>query len=275
MQNNLINYEEEFKSGKYLFKFCKFNVFTIQTLVNKTLYFSSPDKLNDPLDCRFKLKIKNPNNFSNKTQEIIKYSGWFLNEELDFFLNKDANLRIGDEKRQVEFLHKFLTYVQNSYIGICSFSTVFSNNLLWSHYSDEARGLCLVFDKQKLIESIKENSKNLNVKITPKRISYGGIKNIEIQLYKNGNLGYSIEHLFSKTKQWNYEKEFRIIVEQKPNHSLFSPINKLNPFIDFSEESLSYIVLGERIFDSNRSIIVNLKEERLVKSEILEHKFDY
>ena len=53
----------ELESGKYLFKYCKFDVNALQIIINKTLYFNTPNNLNDPLDSRFILDIKKTGEF--------------------------------------------------------------------------------------------------------------------------------------------------------------------------------------------------------------------
>lgn len=275
MSEKEIDYDEVLSSGKYLFKYCRFNVNALQILINNTLYFAHPDKLNDPLDSRFNVIIKDPHNFSDKTREKIKFSGWFLDEEITLLL-KDAGLLLGDEKKIEELFQKLFCYIQNTYVGICSFSLIHSDNLLWSHYSDEARGLCFVFDKGKLLESIAVENKLRNIEIFKESVSYKGVKKLEIKLYKrDGDLSYSFNHLFSKTKHWEYEKEYRLVLGQKQKKLFSVSPNRFNPLIKFSEESLRYIMIGERMLKEHRQILCNLRDNGIIKAELLEHKFDY
>ena len=72
MEEEKVDYKEKLNSGKYIFKFFRFDINALQILANDTLYFSSSNKLNDPLDSRFKLKVINPNNFSKKQKTILE-----------------------------------------------------------------------------------------------------------------------------------------------------------------------------------------------------------
>ncbi len=270
---NLGNYDDELSTGKYLFKFCRFNVNALQIILNNTIYFASPNKLNDPLDSKFKLNLINTNYFSEKTKEKIRFSGWHLDEEINLLL-KDAGLISGDKKKQEILFEKLFDYIQNTYTGICSFSSVYEDNLLWSHYADVARGLCFVFDKEILINSINENKEYRNINISHYPVSYRGVKKLKIVLNRNGNLSYYWNHLFSKTKHWKYEKEFRIMLEQEQRIPLSFSVNKFKPNLNFSGECLKYIILGERMSKEHRDMLFNLRNNNVIKAEILEHKFD-
>lgn len=243
----------------------------MQIAVNNTLFFCPTDKLNDPLDSRVKLKIINPHNYSYKTSDLIKGSGWFLNEELTTLL-RDAGLQLGYEESQTKLFKEFFSHLQNNYLGICSFSNTHSENLLWSHYSNEAKGICFVFDNDQLLKSIKSKLSKRNVKIKHEKVSYRGVKKLEVKLFKNGEFEFTNNHLFSKTTHWKYEKEFRIVLMQNPGRYLTN--GKFYPFVDFDRDCLKYILLGERMPKEHRKILFNMKDRGLIKAEFLDHKFD-
>lgn len=145
MTEELKKIDEELQSGKYLFKYCKFDVNALQIIINKTLYFSSPDKLNDPLDSKFILNIKNPNNYSKVTKNIIKESLSVNNPRINWELS-DVSLEMGNKESQEKLFKEFFTHLQNTESGICCFSRTHSNHLLWSHYADGDKGFCFAFD---------------------------------------------------------------------------------------------------------------------------------
>lgn len=267
-------YDNEFKSGKYLFKYCKFDINAIQIITNKTLYFSSPDKLNDPLDSKFDLKIKNSQYFSKETKTVLKESISNLSEEIREYL-RNVGSELGNITSQERLLKEYFTFIQNTYLGICCFSRTHSENLLWTHYADQAKGVCLVFDKEKLLESFQKNLKKSNYKIIHHPVSYRGVKKLIVRLYKNGEIGYSNQYLFSKTSHWKYEKEYRFVLEMRnKNDSLFYKTNRFSHFFDFDIECIKYIIEGQRMPPEHRNILNNLKNENVFKTELLEHKFD-
>ncbi len=270
---NELDIEDELNSGKYLFKFCRFNTNALQILINKTLYFCPPNKLNDPLDSQFNLKINKLNNFSQKTRESILSSRFFLSEKIKFLI-KDIGLDLGKESSHESFFTEYFTHLQNDYHGICCFSQTHSDNLLWTHYSDEAKGICLVFDRALLITALKNNLNSGSYHLYHGSTTYRGIKKLESTLCKDGRLKWTLNHLFSKTKHWKYEKEYRLILSQLPRHSLeLIPVN-FNPFLKIDDTCLKFVIMGQRISNENKNMLRNLKEKNVMNAILLDHKFD-
>jgi len=271
MAEEEIDYDEELQSGKYLFKYCKFDVYTIQTIINKALYFCTPDKLNDPLDSNFDLMIENPENFSDKTRDFIRFSGFPISERVKSLV-RCANLILGDVEKQKEFLTEFSHDTQNKFLGISSFSTkVKDKNLLWSHYANEAKGLCLVFDKEQLIQSLCKN-KLKYYRMYKGNVSYDGVKPLIVEINKEGELLYTYDHLFSKTQHWAEEEEYRVIIE-KIDYDWFNP-NYFDPFLNFEDQCLKFIIVGQRIEPENLKILENLRFLKCFDATILNHTFD-
>lgn len=266
-------FDLELESGKYLFKYCKFDVNVLQIIINKTLYFSAPDKLNDPLDSDFELRIKNPENFSETTLDIIRYSGFAFREELRAFLKKPSSSMINRERLKI-LLEEFFNYMQDTYLGICSFSTKKnSSNLLWSHYANEAKGLCLVFDREQLIQSLTEND-TTGIRFFNDSINYDGIKPIEVDIKDDGGFSYTFAHLFFKTQHWSDEKEFRIIKKSYVTGSSDFEFIRFFPFSRFDDKCLKFIITGERILEEHLHMLEQLKANKSISAKILGHKFD-
>lgn len=85
---------------------------------------------------------------------------------------------------------------------------------MWGHYADKGNGVCLVFDKQKLLNLLSINALILyNDKIT---YSSSFHSSISIKFDRLGNVKpFSKRELkqyfFSKTKDWENEQEYRIL----------------------------------------------------------------
>ena len=93
--------------------------------------------------------------------------------------------------------------------GLCCFTTENSNHLMWSHYADGHKGFCLEFDTRKC--------KLLSEKLFPVTYSdeFPIIKEFD-EIIPNGVL--------RKTKKWEYEKEWRLIIGGSGNCHL--PYNR-------------------------------------------------
>lgn len=115
-----------------------------------------------------------------------------FNDVFDPYL-KSKNLKIN--KGIIEILNK---------IKITCFTEKYNNNLMWSHYGDNHKGVCLGYKFRKNISHI----------LRP--IDYIGLtteikENFSETLYSLDEI-LTIEELFyRKTKDWQYEKEWRLI----------------------------------------------------------------
>lgn len=106
------------------FKYRAVNKRLLESLVSSKLYFSKPSQLNDPFDCLLDLKKSFKRAASKATG---RRKEWL-----------EHALRSGDK-----FLSDFHTLFEN--YGICSFSLDVRISLMWSHYADEHRGVCLLY----------------------------------------------------------------------------------------------------------------------------------
>ncbi len=106
-----------------LYKFRKINKRLFESLIHSNIYFARPSHLNDPLDCRVDIResveraILKSHPESRPKLEKLRDENWFF---------KKAKKKFED-------------------IGVCSFSREQSNSLMWSHYADEHRGVCLKY----------------------------------------------------------------------------------------------------------------------------------
>jgi len=241
-----------------LFKYMPLNLFSLQTIVNNTLYFNSPNLLNDPLDCQFEIQITNLEFFSKKIVDFIKSKRPLLNQKLNY-LSRNVLLSHNQEL-QKEFLNEFFKFDFIENHGICSFSQTVYDNLLWSHYGDKAKGICIVFKKDELIKSIDESLKDSYYTFNHDFVRYKGVKKLTFKLKNNNNgFSYTNKHFYSKTKHWSYEKEYRIVLIKK-----FKEWNHFNyPYdfmrmVPFSKESIHSIILGEKIDTQDKQLIENI-----------------
>lgn len=97
-----------------LFRFRRIDKHFLQSLVNSELYFSRPDRLNDPFDCRVDFRASLDN-------AIIKSVG----------TNLDKLKQLREIMSEAVNSAKIKEFVEN--VGICSFSQEFLNTLMWSH----------------------------------------------------------------------------------------------------------------------------------------------
>ncbi len=180
-----------------LFKYRTINQHLINSLSESTLYFAAPDKLNDPFDCQV--------NIEKCLLEAISES-------------------VGKERKYLEALTKipqFAAKLQKGLlgVGICSFSKILDNPLMWAHYANNHRGLNLLY---KIPEQFFLDERNRIIGLAA--TEYGAsplrkwFKEVAPTLGKPGSVEMGValsKKLFTvKGKHWEYEQEVRAIREQ-------------------------------------------------------------
>ncbi|MEP7229002.1 MAG: DUF2971 domain-containing protein [Ginsengibacter sp.] len=196
-------------------------------LEQNKLWLSSPVGLNDPYDCQIPAIIDN--------QEINSYEFFhFLQESfMAEFPGKSLNDNDINEKwneikknpqhffsqRQSQLLEMYLSF------GVFSLCKNPDNFLLWSHYADAHKGLCIGFNIKDLVTHFNGTFE----KVTYQR-DLPVFKFLENQ-----------EETFSKTLatkhiQWDYEKEWRI-----------TKINSADQEIDIPDTTIAEVYLGAKM----------------------------
>jgi hypothetical protein len=163
------------------------------------LYFALPDRLNDPFDCRVDiiaaLEIAISKSEEQLRQNLEKFRG------LRFFGGVQTNLKK---------------------VGVCSFSIENDNPVMWSHYADGHRGVCLIYS---IPGSFFHENKEQILGISEVIYSVSPLSDWFINWSKEGpykldspedyrdNFGIPLikKALTVKAQEWEYEKECRII----------------------------------------------------------------
>jgi len=165
-----------------------------------TLKFSSPSSFNDPFEFHdglveydiskkyFKEIIKKRTNDPNRVKRQLAI---FEKDKKDFVTN------LIDQFQSLKGETK-----------ICCFSAINSNILMWSHYSHCHSGICIQFDEKLLSDIFNKNCLIANVKYAR------SLKTLNFSRYKNR----AVDHMvLTKSKDWKYEKEKRIILGGNPD----------------------------------------------------------
>ncbi|GBD90673.1 hypothetical protein BMS3Abin04_01390 [bacterium BMS3Abin04] len=199
---------------KSLYKFKTFDKKNhYQDLLNNVLYFPSPRELNDPFDSkipiRYDLCTKQELVEIVKKFETVKYDKSPRKERRKTVFQKVKELQQELKSNPERIVKRMEKYIENT-IGIFSFTEKLDNLLLWSHYADSHKGFCVEFSAPKL--------NNLMVEVFLKEIDKAFIFKVH---YQNE---YPIVHpiktsyedrlnlqFCTKSKNWEYEKEWRII----------------------------------------------------------------
>lgn len=173
--------------------------------------------------------------------------------------NRDFMLMIKAEK-YVKEQCSIISFSKNYMTGpVCEEGS--NHPAMWAHYSEDSNGVCIVLDKDALLEANKKQLSQLFFKMEPIRYGLQNAPKQGIEYdYYNGVSDFvqrNYRELFYKKHiDWSYEDEVRFFVE--------SPEIYLN-----IEGAIKYIVLGGRLrFDEARL-------ERLIEQMITPGKKGY
>lgn len=159
-------------------------------LGNGKLLFNRPSDFNDPFEC--KAIIDN----SDTTKE--EWRQYLSKQALDPLAQQQLFNIIMSNPKDVDRIIGEEIQRQNEANGILCLSSEPDNILLWSHYAKDHKGVCLVFDISKDIESF---TTPLKVDYDNHYPKYNYIRNPEMVL----------KVALKKAKMWNYEKEYRVL----------------------------------------------------------------
>jgi Protein of unknown function (DUF2971) len=124
---------------KYVYKYRPLNINTEKIFTDSKLWFSKPNDFNDPFDCQV---IVDTNNTEN---EIAN----FLRQNKPSMVSKDVKHFSRLWSKNPNDWHQMVNKTIHESVnekGICCFAGNNDNILMWSHYTDSHKGICLKFD---------------------------------------------------------------------------------------------------------------------------------
>ena len=171
----------------YSFKRC--DKYLFQSLINDELNLSSPSKFNDPFDCPIRVLLQNDEEISSLLRytydSCLKVACFIRNKKLpymkeDVYINDEY--KINDDKEE------------------------FLKSVMWSHYADSHKGICI---KYKFTHSIPQiDDRNITVFSYLKDVRYS---DDDMSKYSEHDSINMHDAFFLKGQQWEYENELRYI----------------------------------------------------------------
>jgi hypothetical protein len=215
-----------------VFKYQPVTTYALENIAKRSVYFNSPRRFNDPFDCTITVR------FRDLTTEDIEQVRTTLMHRMSYrhgstgdfsSLSADAMrerfLRLSNETFN-GYKERFL----NDY-GVSCFSERNHSLLMWAHYAESYKGICLEFRT----EHIR--------RLWP--VSYTSeIPVVDLVRFTVDRDPWQIMDLYcTKSESWSYEKEWRAI------HVEVNTTFKLPTY------ALKAIYLGTGISDENRESV--------------------
>jgi hypothetical protein len=218
------------------YKYRAINKYLIDSLIKSQLFFAPRKQLNDPFDCNIDI--------SGALDRLLQPEGIARFAEGKTKFDRLKKLRENEDD-----LDKFNIEVEK--LGICSFSLTLDETLMWSHYANDHKGVCLRYDFS------EANLNNLDEIIGVSRVSYEPNNLTDwlfshIDLYDSDRKTYITSLLksfiTSKAPSWRYEKEARIIRQRFGLCAI-------------PKETLTHIIFGLQTSDEDESLIRSIAEK--------------
>lgn len=204
---------------------------TLENLRNNQIYFSSPIAFNDPFDC-----ILPSHEFTDEEFELLykRFSEdtFESKQESDKVYIKDGKVN-DDFKDHVRELYYKDTQLNFYKRGIACFSEKSDDILMWSHYADSHKGICLEFDT-----SFDPFDTIRNVTYSDKLPEFN-----MAEILVRGNYESYFKVMRTKHIDWKYEKEWRILTQNA------------NSFYKYKTEALTSIFFGSEVNISHLKIV--------------------
>ncbi|MCG9626181.1 DUF2971 domain-containing protein [Vibrio mediterranei] len=211
-----------------LFKYCPIGKNQLSALSQQKMWYSKPAGFNDPFDTRFSVK-----------GEKFAYAQETDSQKLQHFFDEDMSSAIVKKKVSLDgHLDEFRKGVEE--LGILSLADSNENLLMWSHYAADHKGMCLGFQRHP--DSALGDSKSCN---PVNYIDNHPTLNTKSLIDKTDALTSKRRILYSKSKHWEYEQEWRHIVEDG---------NKLHPW----PAPLKAVYFGCKVDESDITLVKNV-----------------
>lgn len=184
---------------------------------------AKPESFNDPFDCNIRFKPEIDSEAFRKYLDRTGRATGNLHRDYQIFIEGLKEFRNKDVKN----------------LGVFSMSQIKDNTLMWSHYADYHKGFCIEFSRL-------PNNLLGNFEVTQPVNYYCDYPEVD-PLDLDGNIDHSIfkKMLFSKAKDWAYEKEWRLTYDEG---------DKEEPI----PADISSIIFGLRMLDQHKNTIQNI-----------------
>lgn len=247
------------RNSSMLYKFRSWidDGFSKRILTDNEVFFSSASRFNDPYDTtipfRYNPKELTPPNILRKLIQVghLNYPHLSETEVFALAIEKQASR----DYSKVDNLCAVDTDIRNSVyntFGALSLTTDRRNELMWSHYSNSHRGICIGLDNVALFNA----SRGI---IGPVMYS----DEVPIMSLFGPQDEFLLRLFYTKKTRWAYEKEIRLIYP------------KADTAVKISTSAVKEIIMGCKISDIDKLEIIELKNTIFPHCKLFQSIFNY
>ena len=222
---------------KSLYKYCRLNEYTIQNLTSQSFYMATLNDLNDPYEFHPTADFETHTlisiieelpkfaeagiYFTKDEREELRLSNDRFNTFKKICIGKGLPINKDKEEQKKEFYHHFDKALQDvkGLMRFQSFSEKNHSTVMWSHYADCHKGICIEYAPVSLGNKIPL----LQVEYSDNRVDI-----TEIESLGDNDLDRLLYNvMLLKASDWAYEKEWRLlfVLDGKINIDINTPIS--------------------------------------------------
>lgn len=248
-----------------LYKYRSFDEHGWRMLSELEVFFASPKHFNDPQDTKIPVLYEQGllKQMYRKNLECLELvSGHLSKKERKRQAEEMARTayRNRNDLERREAYRKATAVEMDNMAGILSLTAVRDQTLMWSHYAAGHRGFCLGINSQKLLRFADRLSYR-GVQLLLDKVRYY-VEPPKLNPYTMPESKIYMTKLFSKSQDWSYEKEYRVLCGERPDFSLELVPNLLHS-----------ITLGAKCSEDDRQKVINLMIGKGYNVTIEEAKF--
>ncbi|MDF9763486.1 hypothetical protein OKW24_005259 [Peribacillus simplex] len=262
-----------------LFKYRPVSDFSFDNLINDTVRVTKASEFNDPYDCALqvshekvideRLKIaflkeipqifkKHNVNYEQEEIDNVRYQSY--KDLLTFAYSKAS-------KQEPEKVEGFVTQVYENSMGIheeftrsvisdfqegtciSCFSEEVNSILMWSHYAYNHKGFCIEYNFTQC-----DKSDALTRDLYPANYTNELFDIADFLIQKNNvNKLFTTYSAITKSDEWNYEKEWRLVLTYGKGKAESFNLEVVKP---------TAIYLGAKISEENRKTVINIAKSK-------------
>ncbi len=194
--------------------------------------------------------------------ELYKKSGMFQIKFNNITLDvNDKTLKdVMNSQRCKKLINNKLNKEMSNKIGLISLTTKKNNLLMWAHYASSHKGFVIQFDHKNDFFKTRTylNKENIENEIYLQKVNYDKDRPSECL--------YTLDKqstLFTKSKEWKYEKEYRMIM---PLEKI--GLNEKSLYLEkFPANMIKAIYLGCNMKKRNKDTIISIiKDKEILKN---------
>lgn len=234
-----IHFYTSYSPSAYKFRTC--NKYLFQSLINESIGLTSPGYFNDLFDCPILELLNNDEDFSQIIRQTyndcLKISCFSSNIKLPRG-ETNTDPVINNEEKLKGALPEYL------------------NELMWAHYADSHKGVCIKYHFPNSFTKFVDNSDGVTYFFN--EVTYS---DSDLSQYSNKDSINMYDAFFLKGKQWEYENELRFLYFDVNGREGYKVIKAKN--------CIEAVYFGLRCSEEDKTTIMNiLKDKKLITIDL-------